>query len=36
MTLSAEVPDSVDPRALREALAAVADELVIDVALMPA
>jgi len=36
MTLSAEVPNSVDPRALRKALAAVADELVIDVALMPA
>jgi len=36
MTLSAEVPDSVDPRALREALSAEADRLVIDVALMPA
>jgi glycine cleavage system regulatory protein len=32
----AEVPDHVDTRALREALEAEADRLVIDVALLPA
>jgi len=36
MTLRVEVPDRLDPRALREALEAEADRLVIDVALMPA
>jgi glycine cleavage system transcriptional repressor len=36
MNLRVEVPDSVDPRALREALEAEADRLVVDVALMPA
>ena len=35
MNLRVEVPDSVDPRALREALEAEADRLVVDVALMP-
>jgi glycine cleavage system transcriptional repressor len=35
MTLQAEVPEGVDPRALREALEAEGDRLVIDVALMP-
>jgi len=35
MKVSAEVPDSLDPRALRDALEAEADRLVIDVALMP-
>jgi glycine cleavage system transcriptional repressor len=36
MSLRVEVPDSMDARALREALEAEADRLVIDVALMPA
>ncbi len=36
MTLSVELPESLAPRALREALEAEADRLVIDVALMPA
>lgn len=36
MRISAEVPASVEPRALREALEAEADRLVVDVALMPA
>lgn len=36
MSLRVEVPADVDPRALREALEAEADRLVIDVALMPA
>jgi glycine cleavage system transcriptional repressor len=35
MTIRAEVPDSVDARALRERLEAEGDRLVIDVALMP-
>jgi glycine cleavage system regulatory protein len=34
--VTAEVPESADVRALREALEAVADRLVIDVALLPA
>ena len=36
MTMQVEVPESVDPRALREALEAEADRLVLDVSLMPA
>jgi glycine cleavage system transcriptional repressor len=36
MTIRAEVPDSADVRALRDALEAESDRLVIDVALMPA
>lgn len=36
MTITAEVPDTLDHRELREALEAVADRLVVDVALMPA
>jgi glycine cleavage system transcriptional repressor len=36
MTLSVEVPETVDTRALREALEREADRLVVDVALMPA
>ena len=36
MGLRVEVPDSIDVRALREALESAADRLVIDVALMPA
>jgi glycine cleavage system transcriptional repressor len=36
MSLRVEVPESADVRALREALEAQADQLVIDVALMPA
>ena len=36
MGLRVEVPDSVEVRALREALEAEADRLVIDVAVMPA
>jgi glycine cleavage system transcriptional repressor len=36
MTIRAEVPDSLDVRALRDALEAEGDRLVIDVALMPA
>jgi glycine cleavage system transcriptional repressor len=36
MTLSVEVPDSADTRALREALEREGDRLVVDVALMPA
>jgi glycine cleavage system transcriptional repressor len=36
MTIRAEVPDSLDPRALREQLEAEADRLVIDVALIRA
>jgi len=36
MTLQAEIPEGVDPRALREALEEEGDRLVIDVALMPA
>jgi glycine cleavage system transcriptional repressor len=35
LRLRAEVPDSADPRTLRQALEAEADRLVIDVALMP-
>lgn len=35
MAVTAEVPDAVEPRRLREALVAVGDRLVIDVALMP-
>ncbi len=35
MNLRVEVPESLDPRALREALEAEADRLVVDVALMP-
>jgi glycine cleavage system regulatory protein len=35
LAVLAEVPDSADVRALREALEAVADRLVIDVALLP-
>ena len=35
LEMTVEVPDSQDPRALREALEAEADRLVIDVALMP-
>jgi glycine cleavage system transcriptional repressor len=35
MSLRVEVPDDLDPRALREALEGEADRLVIDVALMP-
>jgi hypothetical protein len=35
MTIRAEVPDAVDPRALREALDSEAERLVLDVALMP-
>lgn len=35
MTIRAEVPDAVDPRALREALLREAERLVLDVALMP-
>lgn len=35
LRMSLEVPDSTDPRALRDALEAEADRLVIDVALMP-
>ena len=36
MTIRVEVPEASDPRALREALEAEADRLVVDVALMPA
>lgn len=36
LTIAAEVPESLDHRALREALEAKGDELVIDVALLPA
>jgi glycine cleavage system transcriptional repressor len=36
MALRVELPGDLDPRALREALEAEADRLVIDVALMPA
>ena len=36
MSLRVEVPDTVDPRALRDALEREADRLVIDVAMMPA
>jgi glycine cleavage system transcriptional repressor len=36
MALRVELPDDLDPRALREALEAEANRLVIDVALMPA
>jgi len=36
MTVRCEVPESVDPRTLREALESEADRLVVDVALMPA
>ena len=36
MTITAEVPESVELRRLREALEAEADRLVLDVALMPA
>jgi predicted amino acid-binding ACT domain protein len=36
MTIRAEVPDGVDPRALRDALEREAERLVLDVALMPA
>ncbi len=36
LTISAEVPDGVDPRQLREALESEANRLVLDVALMPA
>jgi glycine cleavage system transcriptional repressor len=35
MTISAEVPESLEPRTLRDALEAEADRLVLDVALMP-
>jgi glycine cleavage system transcriptional repressor len=35
MTIRAEVPDAVEPRALREALEREAERLVLDVALMP-
>ena len=35
LAILAEVPESADPRALREALEEVADRLVIDVALLP-
>ena len=35
MNLQAELPDALDPRALRERLEDEADRLVIDVALMP-
>ena len=35
MTITAEVPNTIDRRALREALEAEGDRLVIDVALMP-
>ncbi len=34
--MSVQVPENVDPRSLREALEAVADRMVVDVALMPA
>lgn len=36
MTITAEVPETLATRTLREALAAEADRLVLDVALMPA
>jgi len=36
LMMHVEVPDSLDPKALRDALEAEADRLVIDVALMPA
>lgn len=36
LAILAEVPESADPRELREALEEVADRLVIDVALLPA
>ncbi len=35
LKIAAEVPDALDPKTLREALEAVADQLVLDVALMP-
>jgi hypothetical protein len=35
MVISAEVPDNVESRELREALEVEANRLVIDVALMP-
>jgi glycine cleavage system transcriptional repressor len=35
MTIRAEVPDAVEPRALRDALDREAERLVLDVALMP-
>ncbi|MAE93984.1 MAG: hypothetical protein CL910_04935 [Deltaproteobacteria bacterium] len=35
MTIAAEIPDSVDPKAVRQALEAEGDRLVIDVSLMP-
>jgi glycine cleavage system transcriptional repressor len=35
MTIRAEVPDGVEPRALRDALDREAEQLVLDVALMP-
>ena len=35
LAILAEVPESADPRELREALEEVADRLVIDVALLP-
>jgi hypothetical protein len=35
MTIRAEVPDAVEPRALREALEREGERLVLDVALMP-
>lgn len=35
MTVAAELPESLEPRVLREALEAEGDRLVIDVALMP-
>jgi glycine cleavage system regulatory protein len=36
MTVTVEIPESVDAKELRAALEQKADELVIDVALMPA
>jgi glycine cleavage system transcriptional repressor len=36
MTIRAELPEALDPRALREALEREAERLVLDVALMPA
>ena len=35
MNVRVEVPQNLEARELREALEAVADELVVDVALMP-
>ena len=36
LAITAEVPEALEPRVLREALSAEADRLVLDVALMPA